>query len=143
MTETKIYKSKIGLELVIPLIIVLGITSVLMILKSAWPGLVINFAVIVFLWYTFTNTFYTIRDRHLFVKCGFFVNETIAIDKIKRVSETRNPLSSAAASLDRLEIIYNQYGNVLISPKDKTGFINHIKGINPGIEARYRNKKRH
>jgi hypothetical protein len=141
MAETKIYKSKIGLELVIPLIIVLGVTSVLMVLKSAWPGLVINFAVIVFLWYTFTNTFYTIRDKHSIVKCGFFVNETINIDSIKSLVETRNPLSSAAASLDRIEVSYNKYDSVLISPKEKLEFIRHIQSINPNVEVKYRNKK--
>ena len=141
MAETKIYKSKIGLELVIPLIIVLGVTSVLMVLKSAWPGLVIDFAVIVFLWYTFTNTFYTIRDKHLTVKCGFFVNETINIDSIKSLKETRNPLSSAAASLDRIEVSYNKYDSFLISPKEKLEFIRHIQSINPNVEVKYRNKK--
>ena len=141
MNDIKIYKSKIGLELVIPLIIVLGGTSVLMVLESAWPGLVINFAVMVFLWYTFINTFYTIRDKHLIVKCGFFVNEAIKIETIKKVTETRNLISSAAASLDRLEILYNKYNSILISPKEKMEFIQHLQKLNPGIEIKFRNAK--
>lgn len=141
MTETKIYKSKIGMELVIPLTIILGGTTVLMALENAWPGLVINFTVIVFLWYTFTNTYYSINDGHLTVKCGFFVNETINIDSIKSLRETRNPLSSAAVSLDRLEVAYNKYDIVLISPKEKFEFIRHIQTINPNVEIKYRNKK--
>lgn len=141
MTETKIYKSKIGMELVIPLTIILGGTTVLMALENAWPGLVINFTVIVFLWYTFTNTYYSINNGHLTVKCGFLVNETINIDSIKSLRETRNPLSSAAASLDRLEVAYNKYDIVLISPKEKFEFIRHIQTINPDVEIKYRNKK--
>lgn len=141
MTETKIYKSKIGMELVIPLTIILGGTTVLMALENAWPGLVINFTVIVFLWYTFTNTYYSINNGHLTVKCGFLVNETINIDSIKSLRETRNPLSSAAVSLDRLEVAYNKYDIVLISPKEKFEFIRHIQTINPNVEIKYRNKK--
>lgn len=141
MTETKIYKSKIGMELVIPLTIILGGTTILMALENAWPGLVINFTVIVFLWYTFTNTYYSINNGHLTVKCGFLVNETINIDSIKSLRETRNPLSSAAVSLDRLEVAYNKYDIVLISPKEKFEFIRHIQTINPDVEIKYRNKK--
>ncbi len=141
MTETKIYKSKIGMELVIPLTIILGGTTILMALENAWPGFVINFTVIVFLWYTFTNTYYSINNGHLTVKCGFLVNETINIDSIKSLRETRNPLSSAAASLDRLEVAYNKYDIVLISPKEKFEFIRHIQTINPDVEIKYRNKK--
>lgn len=141
MTETKIYKSKIGMELVIPLTIILGGTTILMALENAWPGLVINFTVIVFLWYTFTNTYYSINNGHLTVKCGFLVNETINIDSIKSLRETRNPLSSAAVSLDRLEVAYNKYDIVLISPKEKFEFIRHIQTINPNVEIKYRNKK--
>lgn len=141
MTETKIYKSKIGMELVIPLTIILGGTTILMALENAWPGLVINFTVIVFLWYTFTNTYYSINNGHLTVKCGFLVNETINIDSIKSLRETRNPLSSAAVSLDRLGVAYNKYDIVLISPKEKFEFIRHIQTINPNVEIKYRNKK--
>lgn len=104
-----------------------------MALENAWPGLVINFTVIVFLWYTFTNTYYSINNGHLTVKCGFLVNETINIDSIKSLRETRNPLSSAAVSLDRLEVAYNKYDIVLISPKEKFEFIRHIQTINPNV----------
>lgn len=113
----------------------------MMALENAWPGLVINFTVIVFLWYTFTNTYYSINNGHLTVKCGFLVNETINIDSIKSLRETRNPLSSAAVSLDRLEVAYNKYDIVLISPKEKFEFIRHIQTINPNVEIKYRNKK--
>ena len=95
----------------------------------------------VFLWYTFINTFYTIRDKHLIVKCGFFVNEAIKIETIKKVTETRNLISSAAASLDRLEILYNKYNSILISPKEKMEFIQHLQKLNPGIEIKFRNAK--
>lgn len=49
--------------------------------------------------------------------------------------ETKSPLSSPATSLDRLEIMYNKNESIIISPKDRTGFINELKTINPGIEV--------
>ncbi|MGB5271042.1 MAG: PH domain-containing protein, partial [Eudoraea sp.] len=57
------------------------------------------------------------------------------------VSETNSIISAPAASFDRLEIIYNQHNSILISPRDKTEFIEHIKRINPQIEILYKSKK--
>ncbi|RDW18030.1 hypothetical protein CWR45_10245 [Oceanobacillus chungangensis] len=37
--------------------------------------------------------------------------------------KTKNPLSSPALSLKRLEIVYGQYNSVLISPFDREEFI--------------------
>jgi hypothetical protein len=60
------------------------------------------------------------------------------IQTIKEIKETRNPLSSPAASIDRLLIIYNRADKVMISPKDKEAFINHLKSINPNIKVTLR-----
>lgn len=136
MPDHKVYKSKIGLELVIPILLVLGSTSIMMILQKVWGGLVINLLVIIFLWYTFKTTVYSIKDNQLFIKCGFFVNEAVRIENITKITETRNMLSSAAASLDRLEISYNKYDSILISPKEKMEFIKHLQSIKPTIEIK-------
>ena len=49
-------------------------------------------------------------------------------------------ISSAAASLDRLEILYDTFGSVLVSPKEKMGFIDQLKEINPSIEVKLKEK---
>jgi len=69
------------------------------------------------------------------------VNKTVPIDLIREISETNNPLSSPANSLDRLEIKYSSNGIILISPKDKSGFINQLIKINPNIELIIKNKE--
>lgn len=120
----------------VPVVIILGGTSLIMIYQKVWPGLIINLSVIVFLWYTLKTTMYTIKDNKLFVRCGFFVNEAIKIESIKKVSETKNMISSAAASLDRLEILYNKFDSILISPKEKMKFIEHLLSINPAIQIK-------
>ena len=129
----KKYKSKIGVELVLFLAVVLGCTSTFMIIKEAWVGVIINLAVVAFISHMFLTTYYIINGNDLIVKCGFFFNKTIKIDTIKKIEETHNPLSSPAASLDRIAIDYNKWDSVMISPKDKIDFINELRKINENI----------
>ncbi|WP_421828165.1 PH domain-containing protein [Larkinella sp.] len=138
---TKTYSSKIGLELAIPLGLVLGSISILMILNRIWPGVFILLAVVAFIVYLFLNTRYTIRNGKLEVTAGFLYQSTIDVGAIRQIRETRNPLSSPALSLDRLEIVYNRYDGVLLSPKDKQGFVNDLLELNPAIEVKYRNQQ--
>jgi hypothetical protein len=131
----KKYKSKIGLSIVLFIAIVLGITSTIMIVNHVWPGLVINIVVVGFISYMFTSTYYVINGNDLIIKCGFMINTTIKIDRIKKIVETNNPLSSPATSLDRIAIYYNKSDSVMISPKDKMDFINQLNNINAKIEV--------
>lgn len=135
------YKPKIGLGIVIFIAIVLGGTSTLMIINKAWPGLIINLALIGFVSYLFTSTYYIINGNDLTVKCGFFFKSTIKIDKIKIIKETNNPLSSPATSLDRIVIYYNKSDSVMISPKNKIDFINQLVKINNKIEVLLKKKQ--
>lgn len=60
----------------------------------------------------------------------------IDIQSIRKICKTSNPISSPALSLDRIEIIYNKYDSLLISPKDKQSFVEDLLKINPNIEVR-------
>lgn len=138
----KIYKSKIGLELVIPLLIVFG-TALILILneKSSWLGLIILFPVILFVVHMFMTTYYVISGNNLTIKCGFLINLTLDIRTIKKISETNNLLSSPATSIDRIEIMFGNFDSVIISPKDKKEFINDILALNPRVEVIYKKRK--
>lgn len=138
----KIYKSKIGLELVIPLLIVFG-TALILILneKSSWLGLIILFTVILFVVHMFMTTYYVINENNLTIKCGFLINLTLDIRTIKKISETNNLLSSPATSIDRIEIMFGNFDSVIISPKDKKEFINDILALNPRVEVIYKKRK--
>lgn len=74
------------------------------------------------------------------VRSGFLYRKDIPIDSIRKIVETNNMISSPAVSLDRLEIFYNKFDSVLISPKDKAGFIALIQTINQNVEVRYKEK---
>ncbi len=113
---------------------------VISIVEDVWfMGLVLIPAV-VFIAYIFLKTKYTITTDSLKVECGFLFNQQIKIDSIRQIKETNNPISSPALSLDRLEIKFDKYGSVLVSPKEKTGFIEHLQQINPAIEFVARRK---
>lgn len=131
----KTFKAKIGLELVIPLTLLLGGIGMKMAYDKVWTGLTIILLVSGFITHLFINTVYQIDQHILKIKCGFLVNITIKIASIRKITETNNPISSPATSIDRLEIAYNRYDSVLISPKDKVGFIKTLKALNPAIEV--------
>lgn len=137
----KVYKSKLGIELIIPISILFGWTIYKFTIEKNWIGLFIILLTTSFICYIFLSIKYNIAKENLNIKCGFLINQNIDINTIRKISETYNPLSSPAASLDRLEIVYNNFDSVLISPKDKKAFINDLITINPTIEVNYRKNK--
>lgn len=92
--------------------------------------------VAIFVTYIFLTTYYQIDGKSVKIRCGLFFNVKVDIDTIRRISETNNPLSSPATSIDRLEIKYQKdkkIDTIMISPKDKAGFIKMITELNPAI----------
>lgn len=73
---------------------------------------------------------YVLYPDHLFVSCGFYIKARISYESICRMKETRNPLSSAAMSVDRIQIDYVENGvhrMVLISPVRKKEFMEQVE----------------
>lgn len=140
--EVKKYKSEIGLELSIPIGVLLLALGGLMIWNRVWIGLVIILITVIFILHLFSTTYYLIAGDQLRIKSGFFVDMTISIPSITKIRETHNPVSSPALSLHRLEIKYNRFDYVLISPKDRTHFIADLLHVSDQIEvpAVYRRK---
>jgi hypothetical protein len=131
----KKYKSKIGLGILIYIAIILGSTSYFMFADGIWFGLIIIIAVAAFTLHLFLNTYYIVDEHHLIIRSGFMYCKTINIHTIRKIVETTNPLSSPAASLDRIAIHYNTYDMLMVSPKDKLDFMKHMTEINAGIEV--------
>ncbi|WP_051200041.1 PH domain-containing protein [Flavobacterium subsaxonicum] len=130
-----VYKSKIGWELVIPLIVVLGGCTGVMLYEGAWPGLLIMLVTMAFVAHLFFTTYYVVDGDNLFVRCGFS-KQTVAISSIRKISDDSNWVSSPALSLDRLELFFTGYNSVVVSPKDKKSFILHLLQINNNIELK-------
>jgi Bacterial PH domain len=127
------YKSKISWWLfgsVFGLLLVLLVVGVW---RSDWLMVAILGAVELFLLRLFTNTYYRLTSDTLYIVCGW-PKQTIPVACIKRVVPSNSPASSAALSFDRLEISYNKYDSVLISPADKAGFLSALQQLNPAIQ---------
>ena len=133
-----IYKSKLGLELIIPIGLIFGYALFELISNKVWMGILIMVLTLFFILYTLLSIKYTIENDKLTINCTALMTINIEINSIRKVVETYNPLSSPAASIDRLELFYNKFDSVLISPKNKKDFIYKLLEINPAIEIIYR-----
>ena len=127
------YRSKIGWIIVL-VIGVLLVSSMRLMMEGIGIGSIIFLLIFIFVIYTLLSTYYEIGGGTLRIKSGFLLNRSIPINAITKIEATNNPISAPATSLDRLEIFYNKYESVIISPKEKLVFIAHLKQINPAIQ---------
>lgn len=130
----KAFVSKIGLEIVIPILVILMIGFHKIVIEPNIRVIILLIFILSLITYTLTQIRYIIEGNTLVIKTGFLVNHKIEISTIKKISKSKSILSAPAASLDRLEIAYQNNQSVLISPKNKKGFIEELKKINPQIE---------
>ncbi len=135
------YPSKIGLEILLPILIIFGWAIVDLILDSKWVEVLVMSVILAVIIYLLYSISYEIIERTLLVKTSFLYKKTIEIDSITKIMESNNPLSAPAASLSRLEVYYGKYGCTLISPKNKAGFVEHLKSISPEIMVKMKKRK--
>jgi hypothetical protein len=73
-----------------------------------------------FIWLMKT-TYYVLDDKELIIRSGP-IRKKILYYEIKSARKSRNPISSPALSLKRIEILH-VFGMALISPKDRDKFL--------------------
>ncbi|UTE72138.1 PH domain-containing protein [Rossellomorea marisflavi] len=111
----------------IPMVATIGLGLFTMVEKASTLSeqiLVFTSCIVVplfFLWMMIT-TYYLIEEETLVIRFGPF-KKSVPLASITSIRKTRNPMSSPALSLKRIEILYNRYDMVLISPKDRDAFI--------------------
>lgn len=128
------YRSKIG-WIIILAILILFVGSVHSMMEDPFGvGPIILLLTSFFVVYICLYTYYEVGARTLRIKSGFLFDRSIPINTITKIETTKNPISAPAASLDRLEVFYNDYESIIISPKEKLAFIAHLKQINPKIQ---------
>ena len=94
---------------------------------------IVSLGSIAFILHAFFTTYYRINNTELIIKAGFMTNMSIPIEKIRKIEKTNSWIASPAASFDRIEIHYEKWNSILISPKDREGFISELKRMNPAI----------
>ncbi|MDN3655243.1 PH domain-containing protein [Ferruginibacter paludis] len=132
----KRFSSKIGLEIFLPLAVLLLFCIYQAATHSDWIGFFIIVLVILFFVYLVRSTSYVISGEVLQVKCGFFYEKIIDVRKIKTIKEVSDFFGSPATSIKKVEIKYNDKESVAISPTHKADFITTLLHINPAIEIR-------
>jgi hypothetical protein len=81
---------------------------------------------------TFRSTRYEVTAHEVVARSGPF-RWRIAIDGIESIHPSRSPASSPALSLDRLEIRYDGDRRLLVSPRDREGFLKAIVARSPHL----------
>ncbi|RFU70428.1 hypothetical protein D0469_07525 [Peribacillus saganii] len=114
------------------------ITGIIDINEEGLGPIVIGVLLALFIGWLWLTTYYEITDNILLVSAGP-IRKRIDIYTIRSLNKTRNPVSSPALSFDRIEIVFNMYDSVIISPKDKEAFAAELKKINPDIKVNLKN----
>ncbi|QJX49038.1 PH domain-containing protein [Hymenobacter taeanensis] len=128
----QVFPSKISWWLFAPVLSSLGFFLLLSFVQQRWGASVVVLAVGAFLGYLLANTRYTLTPQELLITSGP-IHKRVPITSITSVKPTRNPISSPALSLNRLEIRYGKYDSVLISPANPKGFLTTLHQLNPAL----------
>jgi hypothetical protein len=137
LSKKQVFHSKVGLEIFLPLCLVHGSVLFLLARDGIWIGFGFFAALSLCLGYVLFSIRYIIDGNRLLIRGGFFYRMEIDIQSIQRITKSRNPLSSPAASLDRLAIGWGHGDEMLVSPKDKIGFVQALQTINPNIQVHW------
>jgi membrane protein YdbS with pleckstrin-like domain len=117
--------------------ITVGLAAVLTVLwaePSSWIVVIpMAVATVWFPVWIFRSTRYTLTARDLRIRSGPF-RWTIPLADVHTVRSSRNPLSSPALSLDRLEIRYGHNRTIRISPDDKDAFLTALDARRASLE---------
>ncbi len=89
-------------------------------------------ALVSWLWF---GTRYLIKGDKLVAWAGFIPYPPVAIQKIIRIKPTRSFIAAPACSMDRLLVQYGTSDYIIVSPKDKQGFVQALLARNQNIEV--------
>ena len=91
--------------------------------NSLLAAVVLFIGVVFPLWLLGSTRYYINEHKNqLIITSGPF-KWRVDIESITSIKETRNPLSSPALSLDRLQISYGNNQTIMVSPKQKHEFL--------------------
>ncbi|MDQ0257100.1 hypothetical protein J2S74_004546 [Evansella vedderi] len=103
------------------------------IIEQQIVGLFIALPIAFFIGWLWFTTGYTIEKANLKIKFGPF-RKTVHIQEIRKINKTKNPISAPALSIDRIEIIYGKFNDmVFISPRKEREFVQLLLKENPDI----------
>lgn len=128
-----IYRSGISWGLVALIALVLLPVYALMIYLSVWIGLALLVILTAFIVDTLVNIRYIIDHKTLRVQSGLFDKRQFDIDRITEIARTTSLESAPAASMDRIQLRLEKRQRLILSPRQRQAFIDHLLRINPRI----------
>lgn len=99
---------------------------VLMVAGGIWPGAAVIGGYAAFVTWLWFGTWYEIGETHLVARAGPF-RWRVPLETIRTITPSRLPISSPALSLERLLVRYGRRGFLLISPADRTPFLDAMR----------------
>lgn len=93
--------------------------------QRVWLGIAMTVVSVSVEAWLILSTSYTLTDDALVVQCAA-LRVNVPLRAIRSIRRTKTPVAAPALSLDRLEVLY-QYGSVIISPKNREGFVRAIQ----------------
>lgn len=135
----KRYRTEISIKILGPVLAVFALTIFLVYKEAGYVHeiLILLGAVLVFSLYIIYGIWYEISDNQfLKVRAGIFYKIDVPIDKIHTIEKTNSILSAPASSMNRIEVKYNKFDSVVISPQHREMFIQDLLNINPNINVK-------
>lgn len=129
----KVYRSRISLTLVAFMLLVCYGPFLFIPEEGMMPTFVAVTIVVVCVLLCFCGIKYVIDGDVLKIYSFWGIHEDIKISSITKIERSRCPLSSPAASLDRLAIRYNKNDVIYISPRREEEFLEDIKRLSTRI----------
>jgi hypothetical protein len=130
----KIYRSKLNLWIFLPVFLALFAIEVFFIYKGMLFGMIaVALITAIAIYLCVDNVYILTNDNKLRIKSSFLFEKEIYIKSIKKIRPTKDHHTSPALSYDRIEILYNRYGRIVVSPQHKLEFISRLKEVNPRI----------
>jgi hypothetical protein len=100
---------------------------------SVWIGVAVSLVAAGLVGWLFLSTRYELDGRRLVARSGP-LRWRIDLATVESVTPSRNPLSSPALSLDRLEIHYGAGKRILVSPAERDRFLAALSRAEPALE---------
>ena len=135
----KKYKSEVSWKIVGPITAVFALTIFLVYQEEGDVRLLsggLMGTMIALLFAIYSINYRISDDGVLSIKNGIFSYQNIPISSIHTIEKSNSILSAPASSFNRLEIKYNKYDSILVSPKNAKEFITDLQHHNPNIQLK-------
>ena len=138
----KVYRSKISLRIFLPACLILILGTVLFLGIRLWIPAALCVILLGMLVHLCYHTFYEITSHQkLLIVCGFIYRKELYIHSIRKTRFTHDHSIAPALSTQRVQIFFNRYGSVLISPESPQDFVKALHQIHPRILIEKENQK--